>query len=189
MTNAILLHGLTSEKEYFNEEYPSSSNSHWLPWLQKRLLMAGINTATPEVPKPFEMSWNNWVKEIERFEINENTILVGHSMGGGFWIKYLTERPTLKVKKVVLVAPWLNLGHEVDSDFFNFELKKQIQDQAGEFVIYASDNDMQEVQRTTDFLKSNLLKAKYVGFHYYGHFCYRDLKTDEFPELLSEITA
>lgn len=187
MTNAILLHGLTSEKEYFDEDHPSSSNSHWFPWLQKQLLMVGINTATPEVPKPFEMSWDNWVREVERFEIDENTILVGHSMGGGFWVKYLTEHPDVKVKKVVLVAPWLNLEHEVDSDFFDFEMNPHITEQAKDFVIYASDNDMQEVQRTTYYLKINLPNAKYVEFQNYGHFCYRDLGTDTFPELLSEI--
>ena len=84
MKNAILLHGLPSEKEYYNPDRPSSSSSHWFPWLQKQLLMKEIKADTPEVFRAFEMNWELWVKEVEQFEITENTTLVGHSMGGGF---------------------------------------------------------------------------------------------------------
>lgn len=38
MRNAILLHGLPSKEEYYNPDRPSSSNSHWFPWLQNYLV-------------------------------------------------------------------------------------------------------------------------------------------------------
>src|SRR5665648_760839 len=90
MRNAILLHGLPSENEYYNPDLPSASNSHWFPWLQKQLLMKEIKTDTPEVFRAFDMNWGSWAKEVEQFEITERTTLVGHSMGGGFWVRYLT---------------------------------------------------------------------------------------------------
>src|SRR5438105_2169657 len=108
MKNAILLHGLYTKQEYYDESEPSMSNAHWFPWLQRQLLLRDIKGDTPEVPFTYKMIWKDWVKEVERFEINEDTLLIGHSMGGGFWVRYLSERPELKISKVVLVAPWLN---------------------------------------------------------------------------------
>ncbi len=90
---------------------PSGSNAHWFPWLQKQLLINEIKTDTPEVFRSFDMDWDSWVKEVERFDITPQTTLVGHSMGGGFWIRYLSEHPEIFVDKVVLVAPWVNLHH------------------------------------------------------------------------------
>lgn len=37
--SAIILHGMPSKEEYFSPAYASPSNSHWLPWLQKNLLI------------------------------------------------------------------------------------------------------------------------------------------------------
>jgi len=46
MKNAILLHGTSSKEEYYSLEYPSASNSHWLPWLQKNLLVNDVHAVT-----------------------------------------------------------------------------------------------------------------------------------------------
>lgn len=187
MKNAILLHGLPSEHEYYDEKFPSASNAHWFPWLQKQLLIKDIKADTPEVPKPFEMSWDNWVKEVERFEITDETLLVGHSMGAGFWVRYLSEHPEIHVSKVLLVAPWLNLSHEVDSSFFEYEFNSEIAKQIDQLVVFSSDNDGKEMQDTVMYLHEKLPALKLVNFHNYGHFCYRDLKTDAFPEALNEL--
>lgn len=189
MTNAILLHGLPSEDEYYDNEQPSSSNAHWFPWLQNQLLIKDIKTDTPEVYKPYQMQWQDWVKEVERFDIGPQTILVGHSMGGGFWVRYLSEHPNIHVKHVILVAPWLNLNHEEKTDFFDFELRPDITHQAQQFTVLASDNDHPDVQNSVEYLRNILGDAKFIDFHNYGHFCFRDLKTEAFPELLQEILS
>jgi predicted alpha/beta hydrolase family esterase len=186
MKNAILLHGLPSKEEYYDESEPSMSNAHWFPWLQNQLLIRDIKADTPEVFKAYKMEWNDWVKEVERFEIGSETILVGHSMGGGFWIRYLSEHPKLQVAKAVLVAPWLNFSHEEDTDFFEFKLNSNITNQAKQLTVFASDNDSKDVKDSVDFLKRKLSNANFKEFHNYGHFCYRDMKTDKFPELLEE---
>ncbi len=187
MTNAILLHGLPSKEEYYDPERPSASNAHWFPWLQNQLLVHDIKADTPEVYKPFEMQWDDWVKEVERFDILSDTVLVGHSMGGGFWVRYLNEHPDLRVDKVILLAPWLNLNHEEKTDFFDFELRLNITKQARQFTIFASDNDDEEVQNSVEFLREKLIDADFIDFRNYGHFCTSDLGTDAFPELLSVI--
>ena len=88
MKSAIILHEYVSKAEYLDDSYPNASNSHWVPWLQKQLLMNGIKADTPEIPRVFEMRYDSWVCEMERFPMSENTTLVGHSMGGGFSVRF-----------------------------------------------------------------------------------------------------
>lgn len=187
MRNAVILHGLTDQEEYYSPNSPSSSNAHWLPWLQKRLMINNIKADTPEVPYPFNFDYSSWVREVERFEINQDTTLVGHSMGGGFWLKYLSEHPEITLDKVILIAPWLNLSHEAKTDFFDFEIDPSIVGRTNNFIIFGSDNDSSEVQVSVNFAKEKLPNIVYREFHNYGHFCYLDLKTDAFPELLKVV--
>jgi predicted alpha/beta hydrolase family esterase len=189
MKNAILLHGLPSKEEYYNPDRPSSSNSHWFPWLQKELMLKDIKADTPEVFQAFEMKWADWVTEVERFPINEDSFLVGHSMGGGFWVRYLSEHPEIKVAKVVLVAPWVNIDHEENTDFFEFTLNASITDQAKDFYIFASDDDGAEVQASVRYLIDKIPNARVKTFHEYGHFTQRTLKDNKFSELLETLLA
>lgn len=187
MTNAIILHGLPSKDEYYSNEYPSASNSHWLPWLQKHLMIHDIKADTPEVPNVYELSYEAFVKEVERFEIDATTMLVGHSMGAGFWVRYLSEHPELSVSKVVLVAPWLNLDRKYETDFFDFQIDQTLTDRVGEFVIFSSDNDGESIQQSVRLLSETLPETTVKTFHEYGHFTLRSMKTDAFPELLEAL--
>jgi predicted alpha/beta hydrolase family esterase len=184
---AIILHGLASKDQTYNGNFPSNSNCHWLPWLQKQCIVHDIKADTPEVPRTYEFNWQSWVREVERFEITPNTTLVGHSMGGGFWVRYLSEHPELNVDKVILVAPWLNLAHELRTDFFDFEVDPTIVGRTNKFVIFNSDDDDPSVQNSANFLKEKLPNIAFRTFHNYGHFCYGDMKTDAFPELLETV--
>lgn len=187
MKNAIILHGMPGRDNYYNPKSPSQSNSHWLPWLQQQLIVHDIKADTPEAPYAFKPEWNLWVKEVKRFDITPQTSLVGHSCGGGFWIRYLSEHPEIFVDKIVLVAPWINVKHEVDISFFDFEIDPGIVARANKFIVYVSDNDGKEVTNSVNYLKEKLPEANFVTFHNYGHFCLKDMKTNEFPELLNEL--
>src|SRR3990167_1425661 len=186
MKNAILLHGRPGKKEYYNPNFPSASNHHWFPWLQKQLIVNGIKADTPEVPKAFEPQWDLWVKEIERFEIGPETTLVGHSCGGGFWVRYLSEHKDLKVGRVVLVAPWLDPDRESTTDFFDFTFDPELVSRTNGTVIFHSDNDQSSVHKSEKIIGEKIKNIELREFHNYGHFCYKDLKTDAFPELLEE---
>lgn len=187
MRNAIILHGRPSKNEYYDPDRPSMSNAHWIPWLQGQLLKHDIETATPEVPYAFAPEWERWVKEVERFDIGPETSLVGHSTGGGFWVRYLTEHPELKVDKVILVAPWVNSKHEDDTDFFDFEINPNVTKQANKFLIIGSDNDGEDVTNSVRFLKEKLNNVQYLELKGYGHFTHKYLPHDTFPELLKEL--
>lgn len=188
MKTAILLHGKPDKDEYYSNNYPSASNSHWFPWLQKRLLIRDIAAYTPEVPRCYTPDYAVWCKEFERFEITPQTILVGHSCGGGFIVRWLSEHPEIKASKVVLVAPWLDPNRDDTTDFFDFKIDPNLVERTKGTTIFNSDNDYASVQETVKILRDQIQNVSYREFHNYGHFCHKDLGTEAFPELLEEIT-
>ncbi|HEV7454266.1 MAG TPA: alpha/beta hydrolase [Candidatus Saccharimonadales bacterium] len=190
MKNAIILHGCPSKQEYYDPATPSESNSHWLPWLQKQLIVKDILAVTPEVPFAFDRNWAVWQKEVERFDMGPDTKLVGHSTGAGFWIKYLSIHPELKVNKVVLVAPWLDPFQEHTKNFFDdFKIDKGLVSRTAGVTVFYSDDDQADILKTVDIVREQVTSIKFKEFHGYKHFCFGDMKTIEFPELLEEVAA
>ncbi|MNX71505.1 putative hydrolase YdeN [compost metagenome] len=189
MQNAIILHGRPGRDEYYDPLAPSASNAHWLPWLQNQLLANNIAASTPEVPLAYEPLWERWVEEVERFDINENTILVGHSCGAGFWIRYLSEHKDIRVGKVILVAPWIDVEQDDPHRFFDFSIDKNLASRTAGLTIFHSDNDKAPVQTSLAKLKSETADLHVKVFHDYGHFTSKHMQTNAFPELLTEILS
>jgi predicted alpha/beta hydrolase family esterase len=188
MKNAIILHGGPSKKEYYDPKAPSMSNAHWIPWLQGQLLKNEIAAATPEVPHSYDRTWNVWSAEVERFDITPETILIGHSTGAGFFIKYLSIHPDITVGKVVLVAPWLDPDRELTTSFFNdFTIDPDLVSRTKGVTVMFSDDDQKSVLQTVEILRKQVVGIQFTEFHNYGHFCFDDMKTVEFPELLNHI--
>lgn len=187
MRNAIILHGLTDSNEYYSDQYPSASNSHWLPWLQKHLMINDIKADTPQVFKLYDPNYNEFVKEVERFDITAETTLVGHSLGAGFWVRYLSDNPDKVVDKVFLVAPWINSDKIYDIDFFDFEIDPELINRVNKLIIFNSDNDSATVQDSVRVLTNQIPGIIVQDFHNYGHFNMESMKTDAFPELLDAI--
>lgn len=185
MKKAIILHGRPSKREYFNSDYPSPSNSHWLPWLQRELLRKGILAQTPEAREPHKPAYRSWADAIEDLSPNGETILVGHSCGGGMIVQWLSKNPDKKVGKVVLVAPWIDLEKE-DWPAFDFELDEDLVSRTKGLTIFHSVDDVEEIQTSVKELRERLAGARYVEFDGRGHFTHRYMPDDTFPELLSE---
>lgn len=189
MKNAIILHGRPKKEEYYADRWPSQSNSHWFPWLQKQLIIRDIFAATPEVPLAYEPLWERWVREVERFDIGPETILVGHSCGAGFWVRYLSEHQDLKVGKVVLVAPWIDVEKSDPNGFFDFQLDPNLAGRTQGLTIFHSSDDVEEIQTSVARLREELKGFKYREFENKGHFTHKYLPDDTFPELLQELIA
>lgn len=191
MKNAIILHGKPDpgQEEYYNLSFPSASNSHWLPWLQKQLLIHDIAAQTPEIPNAWKPDYKIWRKEFERYDISPETMLVGHSCGGGFLVRWLSENFDVRVDKVVLVAPWLDPDRRDTTDFFDFKIDPLLRSRTTDTIIFDSDNDMDDVHESVRQIRNAIKNTGYREFHNYGHFCFGDLKTVEFPELRDELLA
>jgi predicted alpha/beta hydrolase family esterase len=190
MKNAVVLHGLPDEEEYYDPDFPAQSNAHWIGWLQKQLQRKDIFTQTPEMPLSFKPDYKVWKKEFERYDITPETLLVGHSCGGGFLIRWLSENKDTKVGKVILVAPWLNPDNLHDTgSFFDFEIDPSLVSRTTETVIFRSSNDFGDVLKSIDIMKDKIKDLTIREFQDHGHFCKRDLGTEAFPELLEECLA
>lgn len=190
MRNAIILHGSPSKEEYYHPTARSESNSHWLPWLQSQLIKKDVLAVTPEIPHPYIKDWDIWKREVERFDIGKDTIFVGHSTGAGFFVKYLSLRKNLIVDKVILVAPFLDPNKKVITGFFeNFTIDTNLTERTQGVHIFNSDNDRPEILASVKLLQNSIKNIKTKEFHNYGHFCFGDMKTEEFPELLDAVLS
>lgn len=188
MRNAIILHGKPSKKLFYDPNFPSSSNYYWIPWLQKQLAIRDIPTNTPEVPNSWVSDYSTWAKEFERYEVGAETILVGHSCGAGFILRWLSEYTDIQVGRVVLAAPWLDPDRlESTGDFFEFDLDETLPIRINGLRIIYSNNDEKSVLDTVSLLKQKLSDINYRELDGYGHF-YDDRRM-QFPELIEEILS
>lgn len=186
MQNAIIIHGMPSKEEYYSERYPSASNFQWLPWLQKQLLIKDIEAVTPEMPHAYLPDYEIWKKEFERYDILEDTILVGHSCGGGFLVRWLSEHKDAKVGKVILVAPWIDPDHSHQNGFFDFTIDPDLAKRAKELVVFNSTDDDAEIQKSVSEIREKVVGVKYVEFENQGHFIGDEFVKNGFPKLLEE---
>lgn len=187
MKNAIILHGMPSREEYIDPTTPSLSNAHWFPWLQKQLLVNSIIAQTPEIPDSYNPDYKIWKKEIERFDFTPETILVGHSCGGGFFVRFLSENKNLKVGKVVLIAPWIDPFRDDTTDFFDFEIDSDLANRTKGITIFDSDDDYDSIKESIRILQDKIPGINNKKFHNLGHFTQKSMGKLEFPELLELI--
>jgi predicted alpha/beta hydrolase family esterase len=189
MKNAIIVHGTMEKDYYYDLETPSASNGHWLPWLQNALLTHDVRAVTPEMYKAYMPDYDLWCGEVERYDIGPETALVGHSNGGGFWLRYLSDRPDLRVGRVILVAPWLDPKNQKENGFFDFTIDPYLLKRCESLTIFHSDNDMPTIQKCVAAIRDALPDVGYREFHKYGHFTQRSMGTTAFPELLEAIVG
>jgi predicted alpha/beta hydrolase family esterase len=190
MSNAILVPGCPGKDEHYDPARPSNSEDHWLSWLKRQLILRDVHAVSIEPPFPFKPCYSDWKREFERFDTTTETILVGHSCGGGFLVRYLSEHPDLEVGKVALVAPWMNPFDSPDSDtadFFSFTLDSGFPVRTKGVVVFISTDDDPSVLRTYEMLKQNVHGLQYKEYTDKGHFTLNDLGTREFPELLEVV--
>lgn len=181
MPTALIIHGTCSQEEYMDDSYPSGINSHWLPWLLKQLLIAGYAAQTPTMPLAYMPVYADWAREFQRHDLGPESLLVGHSCGGGFLLRWLAENP-VPVRRLVLVAPWLDpFGHKCP-DFFKFNLDPVLSARTEMHLVY-SDNDSEEINESVRRIQAVYPDIKQHFFPGYGHFCYANMNTAEFPEL------
>jgi predicted alpha/beta hydrolase family esterase len=162
-------------------------DKHWMPWLKSKLEDKGIKTAIPLMPEPWEPHYEEWKKEFEKLTINKDSILIGHSSGGGFLVRWLGET-NKKIRKLILVAPAIIHSGEWEplEDLLKFEINKKIRDNVGEIIIFVSNDDSQGIKESVEIFSEalDITSTELIGK---GHFTMRDMGTEKFPELLDVV--
>ncbi len=187
MNQVILIHGMPSKEEYFDTSLPRPTEAHWFPWIKSEIEEKGVEAHVPAMPEPYEPKYDLWKEVFEQMKISNETILVGHSCGAGFLVRYFSEHPELNPKKIILVAPWIDPEpHELDTGFFDFTIDPSLTDRTSLVVFYSTD-DEESCVKSAEIILEVLPNATYHKFDNKGHFTKGDLGTEEFPEFLEEV--
>jgi uncharacterized protein len=151
----------------------------------------GFEVIFLKMPNTLNAKYAEWKIMFEKLIpfLKNNPILLGHSLGGIFLAKYLSEnRFSKKIKATFLVsAPFdhKEYKNETLGDFKlgkNLENLENLEKQGGKIFIYHSEDD--NLVSFKDFLKykDNLPKAETRIFKNRGHF-----DQQKFPEIVKDI--
>lgn len=136
MKQALIFHGTGG-----------SSNGNWFPWLKTKLEKQGYHVTVPQFPNPDAPNFQDWSRELEKYReyINENSVLIGHSLGGLFLLRVL-ERLSVPIRAAFFVAAPIGVKpiryYESDKKFSGFDFDwETIKKKAKHFDVFHSDND------------------------------------------------
>lgn len=143
----------------------------------------------PTMPNKYNARYIEWKIWFERhFEfINKDIILIGHSLGGLFLAKYLSENtPPFHVKSLYLVSAPFWTEVKTNNDFHGFTLQPE---KLAEFeqniekitIIHSIDDEVVPVSHGTLYQKA-LISAEYMEFTDRGH-----ILQETFPEIIESI--
>lgn len=158
----------------------------WKDLLPERL-GAEFEVLNPEMPNWWNAKyeeWKIWFEKVVEYA-KETHVLIGHSLGGIFLSKYLSENdPPKGVKAVFLVAaPYKTRAK--DPDFGDFVLGadlKRLKKLDAILHIYHSEDDPVVDFENLDLYKRELPAATTKIFKKRGHFI-----GSEFPEIVEDI--
>jgi predicted alpha/beta hydrolase family esterase len=131
--NIFIFHG--------TEGHPGEN---WFPWMKEKLESEECEVIIPQFPSPPIVpskisEWFDVLKDYEK-DITENTILIGHSLGGVFALRVL-EKLNHPVKAAIFVGAPIGikpiLNYDRDSSFCGFDFDwENIKNKAKNFIVY-----------------------------------------------------
>jgi len=183
--NVIIVHGGPLTK--IPENPHNLDKLYWQPWVKNELERRGIKCDIPAMPNPWFPIYEDWRNTFEKLDINEDTVLVGHSRGVAFLVRWLGDTGRC-YKKLIMVAP--NLRSEsadpVVNEFYNYTLDSKISSCASERIVFTSENDDLENIESARILRVEL-DCSVINLPRHGHYITQDMGSNEFPELVDSI--
>lgn len=95
--------------------WESNSREHWFQKAKERWEKLGCKVEVPDMPNTFYPKKEEWIKVIEDFRPGQNSILIGHSLGGTIVLRYLEEAKKKVGRSILIATPIRQL--EADYDF------------------------------------------------------------------------
>lgn len=136
--NVFIFHG--------TEGFPGEN---WFPWLKTELEKQGYSVTVPQFPSPpiIPAKVDDWFSVLDKYadKFDNNTIIVGHSLGGLFTLRVLEmlEKPiraAFSVGTPVGVKPIKFYDRDEAFSGFTFSWDA-IRRSADHFAVYQSDDD------------------------------------------------
>jgi len=176
------------EKSEFNMETEKEKEKRWRYSLEKEL-GEDFEIIAPTMPNKQNSKYNEWKIWFEKIfpYLKDNIVLIGHSLGGIFLAKYLSENdfPKKILAIYLIAAPYEDKDTEADYSLADFVLPsslKRFERQGGRIYLYHSQDDPLVPFAEVEKYAKALPKAEKIIFKEKGHFMQED-----FPELLKSI--
>lgn len=187
--NVFLIHGTCGHP-----------NENWFPWLKRKLEEHGMKVYAPDFPAPDsipespsenDQRLEEWLERMRNYmdKVNDNTVMIGHSLGNAFILNLLERGHT--IDSAFMVSSFVGL---LDNDVFDtlnssftdrdFDFDT-IRSNCGRFYLYHSRDDPYVPLEKAKYLKDKL-EGELEVFDGCGHFN-EDSGHDKFPELLKDL--
>lgn len=163
MTNVIIIHGTEGNPEM-----------NWFPWLKTELEKLECKVFIPKFPTPENQSLENWLAVFKDYEqyLDENSIIVGHSLGPAFLLSVL-ENLNHRIKAAFFVSGFVGLLNSLEFNELNktFVVKSfdwnKIKNNCKKFYVINSDNDpyvpIEKGKELAENLDTELIILKNAG--------------------------
>lgn len=143
----------------------------------------------PSMPSKYNAKYLEWCIWFDKVvtHLEDDVVLVGHSLGGLFLAKYLEEGSMpMRIKATFLIAAPHDEGtlNEPLADFTLPERLERFASQAGKLLLYYSEDDQVVPYSALAAYQAQLPEAIVRTFSDRGHFL-----DPEFPELIADIKA
>lgn len=161
MKRAFVIHG-----------WEGKPDSNWFPWLKKELESKGFAVESPQMPNADTPKLEEWLSHLQNVigTPDENTFLVGHSLGTIAILRYLEKLGNQKIGGAVLVAGFPeSIGYKELASFFQTPLNyEKIKKSCKNFVVINSDDDPYVPVKFGEILRDKL-GAKLIIMKNAGH--------------------
>ncbi|GIQ61240.1 hypothetical protein Flavo103_43750 [Flavobacterium collinsii] len=181
MKKVIIIHGFKGNPE-----------EGWKPWLKKELESQGYKVLVPPMPNSERPKLNEWLCSLGQTigMPNEDTYMVGHSLGCITIIRYLEGlSDEAKIGGAVFVGGFTsNIGLEEFENFFKTDIDwKKVKQKSNSFTAIHSTNDPYVSLDHSNSFKEKL-KAETIIEEDKGHF-FGDDGVTELPSVLKAIVS
>lgn len=144
---------------------------------------------TPQMPNKYNADYEEWKIWFERYiaEFHDDVILIGHSLGGIFLAKYLSENILqIRIKALLLVAAVISYQDRRERGVTSFtfdisELPKVTAQVEVVHIFHSKDDSVVPYEHAVQY-HEGLMGSELHTFEDKGHFL-----GEEFPELVEEI--
>lgn len=187
--NCIIVHGCPAGPEGERDVQTRSYDKHWMPWVRDRLIERNIATLIPTMPDPWAPDYARYKREFEKHPVAERTILIGHSCGCAFLVRWLGETKQT-IDTLVLVAPWKipRAGDPQREAFYDFTIDATIALRVRRIIMFTSGTEMEDGKRSLALYRA-ALSGEIVDLPNKGHYVSADMDTCEFPELIEKLAS
>lgn len=170
-------------------------------YVKDKLEETGFNVVVPKMPNSETPTINSWIGKLNEVikSLDEEDILIGHSVGCQAVLRYLEQTDKGKVGKVFLIAPWMHLDKETIEEEGEEVIEiarpwmetpidwENVKIRAEKFVAIFSDDDPFVPLSEEELFKENLGAETYVLYNK-EHFD-PPSGAHEFPEIFNIINS